>query len=146
MQPSSRLSLKDIILWAASSLSLCISNKTVELSLVSQSTISKYSLTTHIGEDLEVCLRLDIERNGRHARDTLSAGGAEQTANSLKPQIHQIWRETGQCFCLILNGLDRLRASVSLCVYVCVLEQIQSVSVKIKKSQFVSFDNALVVN
>lgn len=109
MRPSSRLSLKDIILWAASSLSLCISNKTVELSLVSQSNISKYSLTTHIGEDLEVCLCLDIERNGRQARDTLSAGGAEQTANSLKPQIHQIWRETGQCFRLILNGLHRAR-------------------------------------
>lgn len=37
------------------------SNKTVELSLVSQSNISKYSLTTHIGEDLEVCLCLDIK-------------------------------------------------------------------------------------
>lgn len=36
------------------------SNKAVELSLVSQSNISKYSLTTHIGEDLEVCLCLDI--------------------------------------------------------------------------------------
>lgn len=86
--PSSRLSLKDIILWAASSLSLCISNKTVELSLVSQSNISKYSLTTHIGGDLEVCLRRDIERGGGQARGTLSAGAAEQTANSLKPQIH----------------------------------------------------------
>ena len=37
------------------------SNKTVELSLVSQSNISKYSLTTNIGEDLEVCLCLDIK-------------------------------------------------------------------------------------
>ena len=37
------------------------SNKTVELSLVSQSNISKYSLTTHTGKDFEVCLCLDIK-------------------------------------------------------------------------------------
>lgn len=37
------------------------SNKTVELSLVSQSNISKYSLTTHIQEDLEVCLCTDLK-------------------------------------------------------------------------------------
>lgn len=93
------------------------SNKTVELSLVSQSNISKYSLTTHIGGDLEVCLCVDIEDNGRgnywHEIPCLQR---EQSKQLPKPQIHQIWRNTRKCFCMIHNG------DVHLCVcFVCVL-------------------------
>lgn len=91
------------------------SNKTVELSLVSQSNISKYSLTTHIGRDLEVCLCADIEDNGRgNYRHEIPCLQREQSKQLSKPQIHQIWKNTRKCFCVILNG------DVHLCVCLCV--------------------------
>lgn len=95
------------------------SNKTVELSLVSQSNISKYSLTTHIGEDLEVCLCLDIKHSGwGNYRHKIPCLLREVNKHLPKPQIHQIWKKIQEsAFFLILYG------DVHLCVraHVCVL-------------------------
>lgn len=78
------------------------SNKTVGLSLVSQSNISKYTLTTHIGEDLEVWLCVDIEDNVwgnyRHETPRLEREESKQLSTS---QIHQIWGSSRQCFYVI---------------------------------------------
>lgn len=73
------------------------------MSSVSQSNVSKYSLTAHIGGDLEDFLCLDIEDsedNGldRRLRDTLPAKGGERDRQLPKPQIPQIWRNTRRRF------------------------------------------------
>lgn len=80
------------------------SNKTVELSLVSQSNISKYTLTTHIGEDLEVWLCVDIEDNvwGNYRHETPRLE-REESKQLSKSQIHQIWGNSRQCFYVIFN-------------------------------------------
>lgn len=80
------------------------SNKTVELSLVSQSNISKYTLTTHIGEDLEVWLCVDIEDNVRgNYRHETPRLEREESKQLSKSQIHQIWGNSRQCFYVIFN-------------------------------------------
>lgn len=97
-----------------------ISNKTVELSLVSQSSISKYSLTTLIATDLEVCLCLDItttkttvwESTGM--RYLVCRGSRTNNSLSLKStKSGEMWESD-----LVWSRTDM---SICLCVCVCVL-------------------------
>lgn len=92
------------------------SNRAVELSSVSQCSVSKYSLTAHIGGDLEVFLCLDIKTTkttvlGIHRHD-IPCLQREQNKQLPKPQIHRIWRNVRICFGVILSEM-------SICVCVC---------------------------
>lgn len=94
------------------------SNKTVELSLVSQSNISKYSLTTHIGEDLEVCLCLDIKTTKTTVwattgmRYLVCRGNRTNNFLSLKSTKSGRIRESALVWAL---------TEMSICVYVCII-------------------------